>query len=182
MILSYANRGLMNACAPLLSGRRAPLLRSLVNHTANRCTFGGRRYRALSEEIAKLDAQVHRLVAQAAPELIPFRPSARTTPRRLGRRGDNAERLGSETSSASLCSVSPVEASSVRVVRHRLNRGGNRDANRALHLICIVRMRVDEHTRRYAAKRASEGKSKREIIRCLKRYVRRVFRIHTPLL
>ena len=96
--------------------------------------------------------------------------------------GDNAERLGSETSSASLCSVSPVEASSVRVVRHRLNRGGNRDANRALHLICIVRMRVDEHTRRYAAKRASEGKSKREIIRCLKRYVRRVFRIHTPLL
>src|SRR5215212_9629179 len=70
MILSYANRGLMNACAPLLSGRRAPLLRSRVNHTANRCTFGGRRYRALSEEIAKLDAQVHRLVAQAAPELI----------------------------------------------------------------------------------------------------------------
>jgi len=75
--------------------------------------------------------------------------------------GDNAERLGSESSSASLCSVSPVEASSVRVVRHRLNRGGNRDANRALHLICIVRMRVGERTRRYASKRASEGKSKR---------------------
>ena len=55
--------------------------------------------------------------------------------------GDNPERLGSEASFASLCGVSPIEASSGKVVRHRLNRGGNRDANRALHLICVVRMR-----------------------------------------
>ena len=77
--------------------------------------------------------------------------------------GDNPERLGSEASFASLCGVSPVQASSGKVVRHRLNRGGNRDANRALHLICVVRMRIDERTRHYVARRTAEGKSRREI-------------------
>ncbi len=92
--------------------------------------------------------------------------------------GDNPERLNSEASFASLCGVSPVEASSGKVVRHRLNRGGNRDANHALHLICVVRMRVDERTRRYVARRSAEGKSKQEIMRCLKRYVaREVYRV-----
>jgi transposase len=89
--------------------------------------------------------------------------------------------LRSEASFACLCGVSPVEASSGKVVRHRLNRGGNRDANRALHLICVVRMRIDQRTRRYAARRASEGNSKKEIIRCLKRYVaREVYRVLAP--
>jgi transposase len=141
-----------------------------------------RRYRALSEEIADLDARLHRLVAEAAPELISL-PAVGTdhAATLLVVAGDNPERLGSEASFASLCGVFPVEASSGRVVRHRLNRGGNRDANRALHLICVVRMRVDERTRRYAARRASEGKSKWEIIRCLKRYVaREVYRILVP--
>jgi transposase len=141
-----------------------------------------RRYRALSEEIADLDARLHRLVGEAAPELISL-PAVGTdhAATLLVVAGDNPERLKSEASFASLCGVSPVEASSGRVVRHRLNRGGNRDANRALHLICVVRLRVDERTRRYAARRASEGKSKREIIRCLKRYVaREVYRILVP--
>ena len=71
--------------------------------------------------------------------------------------GDNPERLGSEASFASLCGVSPVEASSGKVVRHRLNRGGNRDANRALHLICVVRMRIDERTRRLRGKAHRRG-------------------------
>ena len=63
-------------------------------------------------------------------------------------------------------------------MRHRLNRGGNRDANRALHLICVVRMRVEERTRRYVARRSAEGKSKQEIMRCLKRYIaREVYRV-----
>jgi transposase len=121
-------------------------------------------------------------VAEAAPELISL-PAVGTdhAATLLVVAGDNPERLKSEASFASLCGVSPVEASSGRVVRHRLNRGGNRDANRALHLICVVRLRVDERTRRYAARRASEGKSKREIIRCLKRYVaREVYRILVP--
>jgi transposase len=92
--------------------------------------------------------------------------------------GDNPERLKSEASFASLCGVSPVEASSGKVVTHRLNRGGNRDANRALHSICVVRMGWDRRTKEYVARRTAEGKSKREIIRCLKRYVaREVYRV-----
>jgi transposase len=140
-----------------------------------------RRYQALSEEIAQLNAQLDRLVAETAPELTSL-PAIGTdhAATLLMVAGDNPERLGSEVSFASLCGVSPVEASSGKVVRHRLNRGGNRDANRALHLICVVRMRIDQRTRRYAARRASEGKSKKEIIRCLKRYVaREVYRVLT---
>jgi transposase len=87
--------------------------------------------------------------------------------------GDNPQRLSSEASFASLCGVSPIEASSGKVVRHRLNRGGNRDANRALYMICLARMRRDRRTKDYVARRTQEGKSKREIIRCLKRYVAR---------
>ena len=91
---------------------------------------------------------------------------------------DNPERLGSEASFANLCGVAPIEASSGKVVRHRLNRGGNRDANRALRLICVVRMRHDPRTKHYVARRTAEGKSKREIIRCLKRYVaREIYRV-----
>ena len=102
-----------------------------------------RRHEALSEEIAKLDVQLDHLVAEVAPGLI-VRPAIGThhaaTLLVLG--GDNPERLDNEASFASLCGVSPVEASSGKVVRHRLNRGGNRDANRALHMICVVRMGV----------------------------------------
>jgi hypothetical protein len=77
-----------------------------------------------------------------------------------------------------LCGVSPVEASSGKVVRHRRNRGGNRDANRALHSICVVRMGRDRRTQAYVARRTAEGKSKREVMRCLKRYVaREVYRV-----
>src|SRR5687767_8963894 len=126
-----------------------------------------------------LDAQLDRLVAEAAPELISL-PAIGTdhAATLLLTVGDNPERLGSEASFAGLCGVSPVEASSGKVVRHRLNRGGNRDANRALHLICVVRMRIDERTRCYVARRTAEGKSRREIMRCLKRYIaREVYRV-----
>jgi transposase len=141
-----------------------------------------RRYQALSVEVSELDAQLDRLVAEAAPELVSL-PAIGTdhAATLLIVAGDNPGRLGSEASFASLCGVSPVEASSGKVVRHRLNRGGNRDANRALYLICIVRMRVDERTRRYVARRTAEGKSKKEIIRCLKRYVaREVYQVLMP--
>jgi transposase len=80
--------------------------------------------------------------------------------------------LRSEASFASLCGVAPIEASG-KVIRHRLNRGGNREANRALYMICLARMRRDHRTQEYVARRTAEGKSKREIIRCLKRYVAR---------
>jgi transposase len=138
-----------------------------------------RRYETLSEEIAELDAQLERLVAQAAPELLSL-PGIGTdnAATLLVVAGDNPQRLGSEASFASLCGVAPIEASSGKVVRHRLNRGGNREANRALYMTCLARMRRDLRTQEYVARRTAEGKSKREIIRCLKRYVaREVYRV-----
>ena len=138
-----------------------------------------RRYEALSEEIAELDAQLDRLVTIVAPQLV-CAPAIGTNHAAtlLVAAGDNPERLKSEASFASLCGVSPVEASSGKVVRHRLNRGGNRDANCALHMICVVRMGRDPRTREYVARRTAEGKSKLEIMRCLKRYIaREVYRI-----
>ena len=87
--------------------------------------------------------------------------------------GGNPERLHSESAFASFCGVSPIEASSGQVTRHRLNRGGNRAANRALHMIVVSRMRSDPRTAAYIERRTSEGKAKREIMRCLKRYVAR---------
>ena len=103
-----------------------------------------RRYKALSAEIAELEAHLDRLVGQVAAELVALpgigTDSAATL---LIVAGDNPQRLGSEASFASLCGVAPIEASSGKVVRHRLNRGGNREANRALYMICLARMRRD---------------------------------------
>jgi transposase len=77
-----------------------------------------------------------------------------------------------------LCGTSPIPASSGKTQRHRLNRGGNRQANSALHMIVVCRMRTDQRTRDYVARRLTEGKSKREIMRCLKRYVaREIYRV-----
>jgi transposase len=138
-----------------------------------------RRYEAFSEEIAELEAHLERLVAQAAPELVCL-PGIGTdnAATLLVVAGDNPDRLRSEASFASLCGVSPIAASSGKVVRHRLNRGGNREANRALYMVCLSRMRRDQRTKEYIARRTAEGKSKREIIRCLKRYVaREVYRV-----
>ncbi|MBL7405390.1 IS110 family transposase, partial [Escherichia coli] len=94
--------------------------------------------------------------------------------------GDNPERLRSEAGFAALCGVSPVPASSGKTVRHRLNRGGDRAANSALHIIAIGRLRTDERTKAYVARRIAEGHSKLEAIRCLKRYIaREVFTLIT---
>jgi transposase len=133
-----------------------------------------RRYEALSAEIVELGVHLDRLVGQAAPELVCLPGiGTDTAATLLIVAGDNPERLRSEASFASLCGVSPIEASSGKVVRHRLNRGGNREANRALYMICLSRMRRDRRTQGYVARRTQEGKSKREIIRCLKRYLAR---------
>ena len=140
-----------------------------------------RRHRWLSEEVAELDEQLERLVAEAAPALVALKGvGTETAASLLVAAGDNPERLRSEASFARLCGVSPIPASSGRVRRHRLNRGGNREANRALYLLALGRMSWDVRTREYVARRAAEGKSKREILRCLKRYVaREVYRALT---
>jgi transposase len=133
----------------------------------------------LSAEIAELDAQLDRLVAQVASELVSLAGiGIHHAATLLIAAGDNPQRSRSEGSFASKCGVAPIAASSGKVVLHRLNRGGNRDANRALYMICLARMRRDRRTKEYVARRACEGKSKREIIRCLKRYVaREVYRV-----
>jgi transposase len=143
-----------------------------------------RRYQQLSEEISELDEQLDRLVTEAAPELVAVEGvGTDTAASLLIAAGDNPERLRDEAAFAHLCGAAPIPASSgKRSVRHRLNRHGNRDANRALYVIAICRMSRDERTRAYVAKRTAEGKSKKEIIRCLKRYIaREIYRILSSL-
>ena len=146
---------------------------------AMRCV--ARRHLRLSEEIAALDEQLDRLVAEVAPALVALRGvGTDTAASLLIAAGDNPERLKSEAAFAHLCGAAPVAASSGKTRRHRLNRGGNRDANRALYVIALGRMSWDERTRAYVARRTAEGKSKREIARCLKRFIaREVYRVLT---
>jgi hypothetical protein len=96
--------------------------------------------------------------------------------------GDNPGRIRSDAAFAKLCGICPLEASIGKATRHRLNRGGNRDANQALHVILVVRMRRHQLTRHYITRRLAEGKTKNEIMRCLKRYIaREIFHtLHTP--
>jgi transposase len=132
------------------------------------------RYQALDEEIAELDAQLEQLTAQASPHLIEsFGVGPEAAAALLIAAGDNPGRLHSEAAFSMLCGSSPVAASSGKTVRYRLNRGGNRQANAALYRIVLVRMRYHQPTKDYVNRRTSEGKSKPEIIRCLKRYVAR---------
>ena len=87
--------------------------------------------------------------------------------------GDNPDRIHTEAGFAALCGVAPIPASSGRTDKHRLSRGGDRQANRALYLIICTRLATCPHTRAYAARRTHQGLSKRDIIRCLKRYLAR---------
>ncbi len=87
--------------------------------------------------------------------------------------GDNPERIRSEAAFAKLCGACPIPASSGKTDRHRLNRGGNRQANAALHRVVVVRMRGHQPTLVHVRRRTAEGKGRREIVRCLKRYVAR---------
>ncbi|MFE1786646.1 IS110 family transposase [Streptomyces sp. NPDC059506] len=140
-----------------------------------------RRHQVLDEEIAELDAGIGPLVRQAAPELLAlFGVGPETAGQLLASAGDNPERMRSEGAFAHLAGVAPIPASSGRTHRHRLNRGGDRAANNALHTIVLVRMRYDERTRAYVARRTKEGLSKKDITRCLKRFVaREVYRALT---
>ena len=133
-----------------------------------------RRYLELSDEIADLDTPIKALVEDLNPELLTRTGiGVASAAQLLITAGDNPDRLRSEASFAALCGVSPIPASSGKTIRHRLNRGGDRAANSALHMIVISRWRMDETTQAYVARRTAEGLSKLEIMRCLKRYVAR---------
>jgi transposase len=132
------------------------------------------RHQQLTAEVEALEAQLELLVAKAAPDLVAVKgigTDIATT--LLATAGDNPDRLRCEGAFAHLCGVAPIPASSGKTNRHRLNRGGDRDANRALYLLAVGRMGWDPATKAYVERRTTEGLSKKEILRCLKRYIAR---------
>ena len=161
----------VEACARMRPGTHGDLVRAAAKRALRSLA---RRHQALTAEIKHLDAELRRLCERANPALLgACGVGAETAAALLVAAGDNPERLRSEASFAALCGTSPIEASSGRTVRHRLNRGGNRQANNALWRIAMVRLRVDERSIAYAARLTAEGKTRREILRCLKRHIAR---------
>lgn len=140
-----------------------------------------RRARGLNDTLDDLDTRLGELVAGHAPDLL-ARPGIGpvSAAALLIAAGDNPTRVRTEAAWAHMCGVAPIPASSGKTTRHRLNRGGNRAANHALWRIALVRMSQDDRTRAYVERRLEEGKSKREIMRCLKRYIAREVYHHLP--
>ncbi|MER5426301.1 transposase [Streptosporangium roseum] len=138
----------------------------------------------LTEEIRAHERALTDIITDCAPRLLKRHGvGPDTAASLLITAGDNPERLTSEAAFAALCGVNPIEASSGKTTRHRLNRGGDRRSNSALYTVVLTSLGRDQRTRDYAERRTTEGKSKKEIIRCLKRYVaREVFPIITEAL
>ena len=133
-----------------------------------------RRITDLDDQRDALEQRLRGLVADHGRAVAGLRGAGvHTAAALLTTAGDNPDRLRSEAAFAHLCAAAPIPASSGNRQRHRLNRGGDRRANQALWRIVMVRMSCDERTRDYVARRTAEGLSKREIMRCLKRYVAR---------
>jgi transposase len=142
----------------------------------------GRRVLAAEADTTVIDELLEALVVVTAPGLLElYGVGVDTAAILLAAAGDNPERIRTEAAWAHLCGVAPLEATSGKVVhRHRLNRGGNRQANHALWRIVFTRMRGDDRTRAYVERRLAEGRSKPEIMRVLKRYVAREVYKHLP--
>jgi hypothetical protein len=138
-----------------------------------------RRHEALTIEMAELEATLDRLTAVANPALRGAKGVGTDVAAiLLTAAGDNPGRLRDEAAFAAMCGVSPIQASSGKIQRHRLNRSGNRQANHALWRIVNVRLNCDPASKAYLERRTAEGKSRREIVRCLKRYgAREIFRL-----
>ena len=141
-----------------------------------------RRWKSLDEEVKRLNHQLEGLVRLAAPDLVQLHGvGVEVAGQFLVTAGDNTDRIHNEAAFAKLCGVAPQPASSGRTTgRHRLSRGGDRAANSALYIVTIVRMRHHQPTRDYVERRTAEGRSKREIIRCLKRYIAREIFANLP--
>jgi transposase len=128
----------------------------------------------LDDQIAELETRMNTLCGQTAPALAgTFGVGPHVAAKLLATVGDNPDRITSEAAFAKLCAACPIPASSGKTQRHRLNRGGDRRANNALYTIVLVRMRYHPPTRAYVARRSAQGKSRAEIMRCLKRFVAR---------
>lgn len=176
-LAGYDRAALVVRCARL----RVPTGNSLTDPavTAKRMLRRlARRIQDLDREIAEADAELAELIALRAPTLLSvFGVGTEVAGQILTTAGENSDRLRSESALARICGTAPIPASSGNTTRHRLHRGGDRQANSAIHMIVILRLRWHAPTRAYLERRTTEGKTKKEIIRCLKRaIVRELYR------
>jgi len=169
-LLGLKTKALVGVCAAMRPG---PLTSPPAATKASLRTLA-RRWQQLQSELTQLDTQLQQLVTSIAPTLVAL-PGVGidTAGQLLVTAGDNPHRLRSEAAFAHLCGTAPIPASSGRTHRHRLNRGGDRQANHALWRIALVRMRCHAPTRAYVERRTKQGLSKLDIMRCLKRYIAR---------
>jgi transposase len=141
--------------------------------TARALRSTAQRVQVLAGEAADLHEEITQLVAAVAPWLLELPGMGPISAGQVLVSWSHAGRVRSEAAFAALAGVSPIPASSGQVTRYRLNRGGDRRLNRALHTVAVARLRDDPSTRAYAARRRAEGKSPREIRRCVKRAIAR---------
>ncbi|MET7353101.1 transposase [Streptomyces mirabilis] len=177
-LAGLSNPKLFKQCAELAdSGLPGPA--GAARHTLS---LLARRIQHLTQEINDLNTRITEAIKASTPGLLDINgvgPDSAAA--LLIAAGDNPERLDSEASFAALCGTSPVEASSGKTQRRRLNRGGDRQANAALFRIVLSRLRWEGRSQDYVRRRLAEGKTRREIIRCLKRYVaREIYRLIAP--
>ena len=167
-----AVKQLITTCANLRPDRADAATPATATRIALRSL--ARRHQQLTTEIADLDELLEPLVAAINPGLLAANGvGADVAGQLLVTAGENHDRLTSEAAFAMLCGAAPIPASSGKTNRHRLNRGGDRQANKALYRVALCRLRWDPHTRAYMERRTKDGLSKKEIIRCLKRYIAR---------
>ena len=170
---------LIERCANLRPGEMVGV-EAATKHTLRAID---RRWQQLDAEVKDHENLMGERAGRTAPQLVAaFGIAADTAAEMLIVAGDNPQRVRSEPAFARLCGVAPIPASSGMTTRHRLSRGGHRQANAALYRVVIVRMQHHEPTRRYVERRTAEGKTKQEIIQYLKRLLaREVWALMRPL-
>ncbi|MGW0210472.1 transposase [Streptomyces sp. NPDC003233] len=171
---SLGNRELFRTCARLGPGDGEDGAGAVAQATHMTPRMLAERIEQLTGQINELNQRLTRLVERHAPQLlVPAGIGPDSAVTLLITIGDNPVRLNSEASFAALCGVGPIEYSSGRRTSRRLNQGGDRQANAALHRIVFTRLRFDPGTQAYYERRTQEGKIRREIVRCLERYAAR---------
>lgn len=131
-------------------------------------------YREHTTRVTDLQEHMHSILSAAYPNLLAIYGASTITAAELAvTAGGNPGRIRSEAAFASLCGAAPIPASSGKTNRHRLNHGGDRRGNKALHRIALVRMRHDPTTHAYLNRKLSEGKTRKDVLRCLKRAIAR---------
>lgn len=170
----WGRLGQSDLITTLASTRPGPATDSVATATGQALRRLARRHQYLTIEITELEDDLRHLVDHAGPAMVATKGyGVITSATLLVTAGSNPDRLRSEASFAALCGAAPIPASSGKTNRHRLNRGGDRQANWALHQIALVRLSNDQRTKDYAAKLRTSGKTKKDTLRCLKRAIAR---------